>query len=95
MSKSNICIFSIYKAPSGNFTNFLLKSESILKLFMYPNTEFIIFGDINTMYLVDSYRKSQTHYSFHITSLIQLTFQLEFRRPTISANDNIYIHFST
>jgi hypothetical protein len=60
--------------------NFILKSESILKLFMYPNTEFIICGDINTMYLVDTYKKSQTHYSFHITSLIQLTFQLEFRR---------------
>jgi len=79
MSKSNIYIFSIYKAPSGNFTYFLLKSESILKLFMDPSNEFIICGNINT-YLVDTYRKSQTHYSFHIASLIQLTFQLEFRR---------------
>jgi len=64
MSKSNIYIFSIYKAPSGNFTNFLLKSESILKFFMQPNTEFIICGDINTMYLVDACKKSQlsTHF---------------------------------
>jgi hypothetical protein len=79
MSKSNIYIFSIYKAPSGNFMNFILKLGSILKHYMYPNTGFIICGDISTMYLADAYRKIQTHYLFHITSLIQLTFQLEFK----------------
>lgn len=47
MTKSNIYILSIYRAPSGGFMNCLLQLESILKLFMKPNTEFIIFGDIN------------------------------------------------
>jgi len=47
MTKSNICTFSIYRAPSGNFMNFLLQLENILKLFIKPNSEFIIFGDIN------------------------------------------------
>ena len=59
MTKSNLYIFNIYWAPSGNFTNFLLKLLNILKLFMNPNTEFIVGGDININYLVDTYRKSQ------------------------------------
>jgi len=57
MTISNIYIFNIYKAPSGNFTNFLLL-ENILKLFMNPNTEFIIGSDTNINYLVDTYMKS-------------------------------------
>jgi len=42
MTKSNIYIFFIYRAPSGNFTIFLQKLDSILKLYVNPNTEFII-----------------------------------------------------
>jgi len=53
MTTSNIYIFNIYRAPSGNFTNFLLKLENILMLFMNQNTEFINGGDININYLVD------------------------------------------
>ena len=59
MTKSYICIFSIYRAPSGNFTNFLLKLDNILKLFINPNPEFIICGDININYFVDTYKKRQ------------------------------------
>ena len=49
--------FPIYRAPSGNFTNFLLKLENILQHFMNPNTEFIISGDININYLADTLGK--------------------------------------
>jgi len=53
MTKSNIYIFNIYRALSGNFTSFLLL-ENILMLFMNPNTEFIIGSDRNINYLVDT-----------------------------------------
>jgi hypothetical protein len=54
-----IYTFFIYRAPWGNFTNSLLKFESILKLVMNPNTKFIICRDINIHCLVDTDRKSQ------------------------------------
>jgi len=44
MTESNIYIFSIYRAPSANFTIFFLQNlDSILKLYVNPHTEFIIF----------------------------------------------------
>jgi hypothetical protein len=52
-------IFSIYRAPSGNFNNFLQKSDGILKLSVSSNSEFIICGDFNINYLADTYRKNQ------------------------------------
>jgi hypothetical protein len=61
MTTSNIYIFFI-EHPQAIFTNFFTVI-SIFKLFMNPNTKFIIFGDIN-IHLVDSCRRSQTHHSF-------------------------------
>ena len=48
---SNICILSLYRAPSGTFDQF---SISMLHS---PKTEFILCGDINVNCLVDSNRK--------------------------------------
>ena len=43
----NICILSIYKAPSGNFAHFLDKLEKILNLLHSNSTQLNICGDIN------------------------------------------------
>ena len=43
----NICILSIYRAPSGNFAHFLDKLEMTLNLLHSNNTQLIICGDIN------------------------------------------------
>ena len=95
MTKSNVYIFSTYRAPSGNFMNILLKFESILKLFMKPNTEFLICGDININYLDDNYRKSQLN-SFLISYNLfdTVDFPITIQKTTFSATDNILIDFS-
>ena len=50
----NICILSIYRAPSGNFADFLDKLEMILNLLHRNNTQLIICGDLNINYLVEN-----------------------------------------
>ena len=56
----NICILTIYRAPSGNFTHFLDKLEMILNLLHSNNTQLIICGDININYLVENNKKNPT-----------------------------------
>ena len=53
----NICILSIYRAPSGNFLHFLDKLEVILNLLYSNNTHLIICGDININYPVENNKK--------------------------------------
>jgi exonuclease III len=54
----NICILSIYRAPSGNFAHFLDKPETILTLLHSNNTQLIICGDININHLVENKKKT-------------------------------------
>jgi exonuclease III len=54
----NICIFSIYRTPSGNFVHFFDKLEMILNLLHSNNTQLIICGDININYLVENKKKT-------------------------------------
>jgi exonuclease III len=54
----NICILSIYKAPSGNFAHFLDKLEMILNLLRSNNTQLIIYGDININCHVETEKKT-------------------------------------
>ena len=51
VNSRNICILSIYRAPSGNFSFFLDKLETILNLLYKNNTQLIICEDININYL--------------------------------------------
>jgi hypothetical protein len=88
MTKSNIYIFNIYRAPLGNFQIFLLL-ENILMLFMNPNPEFIIGSDTNINYLVGTYRKSQLNSLLISYSLFDTVgFPTRIQNTTISATDN-------
>jgi hypothetical protein len=51
---------------------------------MNPNTKFIICGDININYLVDTYRKNQTHHSIH-NHYDTMDFPSRIQNTTISA----------
>jgi len=53
------CIIAIYRAPTGNFELFISKLDTILRKLYTATTEYIICGDININYLVDSDRKVQ------------------------------------
>jgi hypothetical protein len=53
----NICIVAVYRAPSGNFPEFLNSLERALNIIYYPGNEFIVCGDINISYLFESPEK--------------------------------------
>ena len=55
----NICVLTLYRAPSGNFGCFLLKLDTILQSLYTPWLQFIIYGDININYLNVSENKYQ------------------------------------
>jgi exonuclease III len=59
INKNKLIIFSIYRAPAGNFEYFLEKLDYILNLHYRHNLEFIICGDTNVNYLETSSRKTQ------------------------------------
>ena len=50
----NICILTLYRAPSGNVSSSLLKLDTLLQLLYMPVSHFIICGDININYLKES-----------------------------------------
>ena len=48
---TNICVLTLYRAPSGYFGSFLLKLDTILQSLYTLWLQFIICGDININYL--------------------------------------------
>jgi hypothetical protein len=56
---SKFIILSLYRAPTGDFNQFLKKLDDTLKYLHKPKVEFLICGDINTDYLLESNRKKQ------------------------------------
>jgi hypothetical protein len=54
---SKLIVLSIYIAPTGDFNQFLKKLDDNLKYLYKPKTEFLICGDINMDYLLESNQK--------------------------------------
>ena len=54
-----MCIVTLHRAPSGNFTHFLQRLEKVLKFLHTPSTCLIICGDLNIKNLVDNALKRQ------------------------------------
>jgi len=61
---SKLIVLNIYRAPTGYFNQFLKKLDVALKYLYKPKTEFLICGDVNTDYLLDSNQKK------HLSSLL-------------------------
>jgi hypothetical protein len=59
LSAIKIIIIAIYRLPSGNFSYFLKKSDTILNLLHNNKIEFIICGDINVNYLDNCSKRQQ------------------------------------
>jgi hypothetical protein len=53
---SNIYVLTMYRAPTGDFEQFLSKLDYIINYFYKPKAEFIIYGDINTDFFTESHR---------------------------------------
>jgi hypothetical protein len=92
----NICILSIYRAPSGNITHFLDKLEMILNLLYRNNTQLIICRDVNINYLVDNNKKKtlldSLLTSYNLTSTVY--FPARIQNNFATAIDNIFINTS-
>jgi len=58
INMKSACIIAIYRTLSGNFDLFISKLDTILRKLYTLTTEYIICGDINIDYLVDSDSKS-------------------------------------
>jgi exonuclease III len=56
---TKLIIFCLCRAPTGDFNQFINHLDDTLKLFDKPKAEFLICGDINTDYLIESNRKKQ------------------------------------
>jgi exonuclease III len=54
-----LIILSLYRAPAGDFNQFIKNLDDALKHQYKPKAEFLICGDINTEYLMQTNRKKQ------------------------------------
>jgi hypothetical protein len=66
----------LYRAPSGDVNEFLIRLDATLKYLYNPKSEFIIHGDININYLNENNQKT----SKLVTKDIQF-FTKEFKIP--------------
>jgi len=87
----NICVLTLYTAPSGNFRHFLLILDNILQFF-YTHTLHIICGDIKINCLLESEKKNQLDnllLSYNLTNIIH--FPTRVQNTSATATDNIFI----
>jgi exonuclease III len=86
------CIIAIYRAPTGNFDLFISKLDTIVRKLYTVTIEYIICGDINIDYLVDSDRKSQLEALLKTYNLIGLVnLQTRTQKNSATAIGNIFI----
>jgi hypothetical protein len=91
----NICVLTLFRAPSGNFSSFLLKLNTILQSLYTPMLHFIICGDININYLNESKNKNQLDnllLSYNLTNIIN--FPTRVQNTSATAIYNIFIDIS-
>jgi hypothetical protein len=90
----SLYILSVYRAPMGNFSNFMLKME-VLKSSYTFKTEFIICGYFNIDYLTDNYRKNQLNSLLNTFNLFStVNFPTRATITSKTAIDNIFIDYS-
>ena len=51
---NHLIILCLYRSPSGNFGEFAIQLQLILKYLHKPKLEFIICGDFNVNFFIDS-----------------------------------------
>jgi hypothetical protein len=87
----NICVLTLYSAPSGNFSCLLVKLDNILKLLYTLNI--IICGDIHINHLMESKKKNQLDnllLPYSLTSIINFP---RGQNTSATAIDNFFIDY--
>jgi hypothetical protein len=91
-----LCILTIYRYPSGNFTNFLKHLNLILQKLYNNKYKIIICGDVDVNYLQNDNRRSQLDAVLHFYNLMGIVeFPTRFCMNSQTAIDNIFIDTST
>jgi len=88
----NIHILSIYRALTGDFKLFLNQLDTLLESLYKTNMNFIVCGDRNTDYLIDSYNKKQLDImllSYNLPNTVQFPTRIQNNSKTVI--DNIFI----
>jgi hypothetical protein len=62
-------VLTIYRSPSGNFTNFLNQSNLILQKHYSNKYNIVICGNVNVNYLIDNNNRSQLDAVLHSYNL--------------------------
>jgi exonuclease III len=87
-----IYVLTIYRPPSGNFSNFLKQLENILYSLFKPKNDLIICGDLNVNYLEVSNRVKQLNTLLKTFNLVNvITFPTRIYGHTTSSIDNVFI----
>jgi len=90
-----MCIITIYRAPSGNFTYFLQNLDNVLQSLYTTSIHLIICGDLNINYLVENEQKKQLENLLLMYDLIGIVdFPMRINHTSASAIDSIFIDIS-
>jgi exonuclease III len=88
----NICIIAVYRAPTGNFKQFINSLDTVLKKLYTSTSQFIICGDLNINYLIDNEKKNQLNsllFLYNLSSIVD--FPTRIQNKSATNIDNIFI----
>jgi exonuclease III len=72
-----LCIWTSYRSPRGNFTNFLNRLDLILQKLYNNKYNIVICGDVNVNYLIDNNRRSQLDavlHSYNLAGIVKISY---------------------
>ena len=91
----NMCITTIYRAPTGNFNFFLQNLDNVLQFLYTPASHIIICGELNNNYSVENEQKTQLDNLLLIYNLTGIVnFPTRISNTSASAIGNIFIDIS-
>jgi hypothetical protein len=89
---SNTYVSAIYRASTGDFEQFLNKSDCIINYLYNAKSEFIICGDINMDFLTESHNKQcliSLLTSFNLTSTANFVTRIQ--NGSSTTTNNVFI----
>jgi len=92
---NQLCVLTIYRTPSGNFTNFLNQLDLILQKLYSNKYNIAICGDVNVNNLIDN-NSRQLDAVLHSTNLASIVeFPTRFGLNSHTAIGSVFIDIST